>query len=192
MDKLWIIVGKTCSGKTSIVKELVNRGYEQIVTCTTRPIREGEVEDVTYHYLSDEEFQKGIKNGDFIEYTSYNVASGETWYYGTRKSDLVPGKIIILNPAGLKTLKNSCVDFPYSVIYINSSDDVIRRRLTERGDNPDEARRRIQADMSDFANIYALANYTITNNDNVSIKRLAGTVEKIIKMEGVYKYGGFN
>ena len=55
-----LLCGKTCSGKTVIRKELVKMGLKSIVTYTTRPIRDGEIEDVTYHYISKEEFLKKI------------------------------------------------------------------------------------------------------------------------------------
>ena len=53
------IAGKTCSGKTRIVSELCKKfGYKKIVTYTTRPIRDKEVDGVDYHFISEEEFEK--------------------------------------------------------------------------------------------------------------------------------------
>ncbi|WP_440486694.1 hypothetical protein, partial [Salmonella enterica] len=49
--------GKTASGKNAVVNELVKRHwYHQITTYTTRPLRKGEKQDITYHFISDEEF----------------------------------------------------------------------------------------------------------------------------------------
>ena len=52
IDILLILVGKTASGKDTIIKELTENGWDKVVTYTTRPIREGEKEGITYHYIS--------------------------------------------------------------------------------------------------------------------------------------------
>lgn len=47
---LLVLMGKSCSGKDTIANELVNKhGYENFVSYTTRPMRDGEVQDQTYH-----------------------------------------------------------------------------------------------------------------------------------------------
>ena len=49
-----IIFGKTASGKSRIVNELVKRGYKKIVTTTTRPARKGEVDGIDYKFITDD------------------------------------------------------------------------------------------------------------------------------------------
>lgn len=54
---LLVLMGKSCSGKDTIANELVNKyGYESFVSYTTRPMRDGEVQDQTYHFISEDEF----------------------------------------------------------------------------------------------------------------------------------------
>lgn len=53
---LTIIMGRTCSGKSTIVKELKKYGFHLILTTTTRPKREKEIQNVDYHFVSEEEF----------------------------------------------------------------------------------------------------------------------------------------
>ena len=48
-----LLVGKTCSGKDTIQNELIKRGMEPVVSYTTRPPRHGEVDDKTYHFISE-------------------------------------------------------------------------------------------------------------------------------------------
>ena len=55
---LLIICGKMCSGKDTIVKRLINKGFKKVVTYTTRPKKRGEVDGVDYHYISKEDFEK--------------------------------------------------------------------------------------------------------------------------------------
>ena len=55
-----VLVGKTCSGKDSIKKELINLGMKNIVTYTTRPLRNGEVNGVDYHFIDIDTFRRGL------------------------------------------------------------------------------------------------------------------------------------
>ncbi len=70
------------TGKGTLVKQLkaAEKGLNRIVTCTTRPKREGEVEGVSYHFVSKKEFRDMIKKGELIE---WNEIYGD--YYGTKK-----------------------------------------------------------------------------------------------------------
>ena len=71
-----------------MVKKLVEKGYSRIVRYTTRPIRKGEKQGVTYHFITKEEFNQKIEEGFFAEYQSYNTEFG-IWYYGTSFEDLL-------------------------------------------------------------------------------------------------------
>lgn len=71
------IAGKTCSGKTRIVSELCKKfGYKKIVTYTTRPIRNKEVDGIDYHLFPKKSSRKRLKK-DFsqnIKYMMQNLA----------------------------------------------------------------------------------------------------------------------
>ena len=43
------VCGKMCSGKDTVVKRLINKGFKKVVTYTTRPKRRGETDGVDYH-----------------------------------------------------------------------------------------------------------------------------------------------
>lgn len=71
---LTILIGMSASGKDAILRELVaNHGFREIVTTTTRPMRKGEVNGKDYNFISRKEFEKGISEGRFFEYRSYNT-----------------------------------------------------------------------------------------------------------------------
>ena len=85
MSKLVVISGPSGVGKGTVVKEL-QRIYKEnneklylSISCTTRQIREGEIENVSYFFISIEEFQKMIENSQFLEYNQYGTGK----YYGT-------------------------------------------------------------------------------------------------------------
>lgn len=80
MYKLIALVGKAGSGKDSIMRGVLNRlpHLNEVISCTTRPIREGERDGVNYFYLTTEDFHNKIINHEMVEYTNFNG-----WLYGT-------------------------------------------------------------------------------------------------------------
>ena len=158
-----ILIGKSCAGKDLIEKYLVENDMETVVTYTTRPPRPGEKDGITYHFISKEDFLRRKQEGFFAETTSYHVATGEIWYYGSAVEDLKDNKVIIVNPEGLKQLKNIESLNPVS-FYITVSEETIWDRLKHRGDNIDEAVRRLNADREDFSDIINYVDFSFSND----------------------------
>lgn len=164
-----ILLGKTNAGKSTIQDMLCKEyGFKRIVTCTTRPIRNGEVDGISYHFLSNDEFYKRIANHKFAEYRNYNSVHG-TWFYGSLKSSYrTKNGVIVLNPYGFRETKNTLTNFknkPFSV-YLDIDDDTIRKRSALRGDDSAEIERRIEADRTDFAGIENEVDLCINANCN--------------------------
>lgn len=158
-----ILVGKTSSGKDTIRNELIKTySMKPIVTYTTRPMRDGEIDGVTYHYVTKEKFSELDYEGFFAETSSYNIETGETWYYGTPIKDLNKDSIIISNPSGVKALKK-LKEFDPVVAYVYCDRDMTWNRLRQRGDKNDEAVRRMAADDEDFKDIMTIADIAIKN-----------------------------
>lgn len=83
MKRLFVISGSSGVGKGTVIKEFLQRHpeFKLSISCTTRGMREGEVNGKNYFFLSKEEFQKCIENNEFLEWAEF---SGN--HYGTRKS----------------------------------------------------------------------------------------------------------
>ena len=67
-------MGKAGAGKDTLLREclaLYPGQYHEIVSCTTRPPREGEVDGVNYHFLTSEEFAERLEDGRMIEATIF-------------------------------------------------------------------------------------------------------------------------
>lgn len=167
-----LLAGKSCAGKDTIQKELIKMGMQSVVSYTTRPPREGEVDGVTYHFITKEEFLEKEEQGFFAETVSYNVASGDEWRYGSAVQDLTDDKVIIVNPHGLRQLKKIKSLNPV-VFYITAGEETIWNRLRERGDDAAEARRRFKADDEDFCNIMEDVDFAFSNDMGLSPKTLA-------------------
>ena len=72
-----ILMGRTASGKTLVMDKLVkNNGFNSVVTYTTRPIRKCEIPNVTYHYISEEDFLQKIERGFIAEWKKYITTEG--------------------------------------------------------------------------------------------------------------------
>lgn len=159
-----------------------------VISYTTRPPRHGEIDGETYHFVSEEEFLNKKENGFFAETTKYDIDkdNGVTWYYGSAFEDLARDKVMIINPKGLKKIKKN-VDLNPVVFYLLSSEENMWNRLRQRGDNSEEARRRLNADDADFANINEYIDYAFRTDLGIEPNTLAemilciylDTIEKI-------------
>lgn len=83
---LMVLSGPAGSGKSTILKSTVERdpNVRFSVSCTTRPPREGEVDGVDYHFLTDEDFAAKVEAGEFLEH-----AGVHKWRYGTLRESVV-------------------------------------------------------------------------------------------------------
>ena len=180
-----IILGKTCSGKDTIVNKLIDlHGFKKIVTSTTRAMRKGEKQDVTYHFLSEEDFKQKINEGFFAEYKSYDTEFGK-WYYGTALEDLENAddkSVIILTPDGYRDVVNKLSKKPIA-IYIYSNNATIKKRLLKRGDDKNEAQRRLEHDILDFKGVENEVDKIIYNNFDTNIEDVVNKILEFVEVK---------
>lgn len=179
-----ILLGKTASGKDTVLNRLVKEhGYKKIVTYTTRPKREREIQDVTYHFIGEDEFKEKIESGFFLEYKEYRSEHG-TWYYGSAKEDYEKSDektVIILTPDGYRDFLREYPNMDHTSIYLYSNNKTLENRLIKRGDDPKEAKRRLDSDNKDFKGVQGLVHKIVYNNENDSLDEI---VNKILKIKG--------
>ncbi|CRZ35666.1 guanylate kinase [Herbinix hemicellulosilytica] len=85
MPKIFIIIGKSASGKDTIYKKLLENkelGLKTVVMYTTRPIRVSETDGVEYHFVDEKKFEELKNQNKIIEHRSYNTVHG-IWRYFT-------------------------------------------------------------------------------------------------------------
>ena len=146
------LVGKSAAGKDSIAYLLSRQpGWHSVVSCTTRPKRDYEINGTHYYFLTNEEFAQKVVNGDMLEATYFN-----DWHYGTMKSDLIDGiNVGVWNPEGYDCLRETVKfdkDVKLMAYYIQCEDKTRLLRSLNREKHPDvhEIVRRFQADEEDF------------------------------------------
>lgn len=164
MIKVIALMGKAGSGKDTILTTLTHQypnEYNEIVSCTTRPPREGEVNGVNYHFLTLHEFTQKEINNDMLETTVFN-----NWHYGTALSSLSTDKINIgvFNPAGVRSLlQNKLIDLTVYYIWASDKERLIRQLSREQEPNVHEIVRRFAADEADFSNLNDIEYQLIAN-----------------------------
>lgn len=173
MNKRIILVGKGGSGKDFFKDYLKKKGFPVDVSYTTRKKRQGEIEGETYHYISEETFEKYKKEGLFYEDVVFNG-----WKYATTKRDWEERKLCIKTPSGIRQLTLSDIEESI-IIYFDIDRNVRFERLSKRKD-ADNVGRRLAADTLDFL---GFENFHIRiQNENFNPRRLLQTILKYDKI----------
>ncbi len=141
--KLIIISAPSGCGKSTIIGDIMDRGelnLEFSVSATNRKPREGEIDGVNYHFLSDQEFKDLIAENAFVEYEQ--IYPGR--FYGTLRSEIqnrvAQGHNVILDidVKGGVNVKKQFGDNAMSIFIAPPSIDELRKRLKGRGSDSDE------------------------------------------------------
>jgi guanylate kinase len=141
----FIVSGPSGAGKNSVIERVMADlpGLSYSVSYTTRPRREDEVDGVDYHYVSSQEFERLIANGELIEHVTY---LGDQ--YGTGRAQIREvferGEDVVLNidVEGAKTLREKDLIDTTTAVYVflaPSSLGRLEERLRKRGSENEES-----------------------------------------------------
>ena len=180
---LIIISGTTCAGKGTVIKKLLANHNDIVLSTsyTSRPKRESEIDGVDYYFVSKEEFERKIANGDFLEYAQVQYGS----YYGTPKKEVLElldsGKDVILeiDVQGAKQIKEL---YPETILIFIMAPSMreVKRRIMMRGDeNIDQIISRFKVAYNEINQINNY-NYVVVNDD---LDKAVAKVEAILISE---------
>jgi len=138
---LLVLSGPSGCGKSSLVNEILKEEKEVYfsISTTTREIREGEQEGINYFYVSKEEFQKGIEEGEFLEWAKVHGN-----YYGTSikpvKEALKQGKLVIfdIDVQGHEIVQQKFPLLTTSVFITTPTIEELKKRLTKRATDDEQ------------------------------------------------------
>lgn len=178
------VIGKSGSGKSSLVEELIKViNLKKVISYTTRPMRDNEEDGIHYHFITSDEFEKMKKEGKFASSIAYNV-NGGIWKYAISKEDLeVDGTVILVtNPFELKQLQNEYREDVVSIQVDAMLSTRINRSLDRDTIDPHkmvEVTRRMARDEIDFQG--AITDYVI-NNDKDLVSALNMFIHTVYNM----------
>jgi len=164
---LFVVAAPSGAGKTTLCKRLLDQfeDMKMSVSYTTRPPREGEVNDIDYTFVSERKFRGMIKRGEFAEWA---VVHG--YMYGTslkrlRKLSREGYDIILdIDVRGAMQIKNNYKNAIY-IFILPPSISELRKRLISRGtDTDDVIEKRIKNAIEEISH-YREYDYVIINDD---------------------------
>lgn len=189
---IFYLMGKSSSGKDTIFRRLMDDedlSLETIVSYTTRPIREGEVEGVEYHFVKDYEMEEMEKKGLVIEKRTYDTVCG-LWNYFTAIDTEVNVKknnyILIGTLEAYVKIRDFYGSENVLPIYIQVDDGkrlmrALNREMEQQNPKYAEMCRRFLADCEDFSEekLEEIGIQKRFNNDDIN--KCIGEIESYIK-----------
>ena len=187
MGKLIVISGPSGAGKGTIVKALLeiykknNQKVHLSVSATSRLPREGEVEGVSYYFISEADFLEKIEEGAFLEYNMYGTGK----YYGTLKSHVLKylsdeyDVILEIDINGYKQVISNYPD-AIGIFVAPPSLEVLEQRLRDRGTETEEnIKKRLETAKTEMENKEIYPNIVI--NEDGKVMEAAQKIYDIIK-----------
>ena len=166
MYNIIALMGEAGSGKDRTMQAVLkaNPNLHEIISCTTRPMRQGEARGVNYFYYTPEQFGQKVLNGEMLECTVFN-----DWFYGTSYDSVRSDGVInigVFNPTGVESLL-ARPDCKVLVFWVKCKDKTRLMRQLNREEDPDvrEVVRRFQADYNDFDGLETEFSLTVLKND---------------------------
>ena len=168
MDKglLVVISGPSGAGKGTIYQKVIERtGMKRSVSVTTRKPRPGEVEGVNYFFRTEEEYQRMIAAGEFLE-----TAEVYSNYYGTPKApvfeNLENGYDVLfeVDVHGARSIKKKYPE-AVAIFVMTPSFEILEERLRARGtETEDSLKTRLGAARRELSK-YELFDYIVFNDE---------------------------
>ena len=186
---LVILSGVAGAGKDTIKKELMKRmnNVDTLPSYTDRPMREGDVAGQTYNFVTQEEFEEMIKNGELYEYSLHH-----NHYYGTSRKllneKINSGKIIVKDievngtEALVELLKN---DTKIVTIFLRVPKEELRKRLENRIDKPSVKEIELRLNRFDYEESkIGMYDYVLKNNDlEKTVQIIMSIIENECRLE---------
>lgn len=179
---LMVFVGKSGSGKSSLINRLCEReGYTQLISQTTRPRRNESDND--HHFVTEEDYCMAKLNGDIVAETEINGYH----YYATR-DQVYEADFYTLDNQGLDSLLS--MDLPnlrVVVIYISCPDELrMDRAVNQRGDNKQTFRARSYSESAQFRKFIAEEKWDYSVK-NVDFPKAYSVIKWICDVENLWK-----
>jgi guanylate kinase len=185
--RVFVITGPSGVGKGTLIRGLLERVPELglSVSATTRAPRPGETHGVDYHFLSPDEFDRRVADGEFVEHATY---SGRR--YGTLRSELEGrlrrGEPVVLEieVQGARQVRETMPE-ALQVFIAPPSREALRARLVGRGtDTPDQVDERLRTAERELQAQSEFGRVVVNDRLEDALEELVGIVRGELTADG--------
>lgn len=160
MHRVYAIVGPPASGKSSIIRELLQYpGVGTLISHTTRKPQPDEIDGLHYYFVDKEQF---------VSLTMVEKVTYAKHFYGLSKQEVLskvkqqPISVVEMDADGYEQLKRLLGDAVKSIYILVDKDTIIARSLLL--ENQEEIRRRVEyAEAAGEFNNWKWADYVVKN-----------------------------
>jgi guanylate kinase len=167
---VFVITGTSGEGKSTLAKDLLERvpELELAVSATTRPRRPGEKDGRDYHFLSEDEFDRRLENGEFLEWVQLpwgdGYRSGTLWSELDRIASKGHSPLLEIETGGALAVRDR-VPAAVTIFVTAPSKEELERRLRSRAtESEGEIEERLDVAQSQLA-LESEFQHTIVNDD---------------------------
>ena len=182
--KMIVICAPSGTGKSTLLNRLKADipDLKWSVSCTTRPIRTGEVHGKDYYFIKPESFEKQIAAEEFIEW-----AKVHSNYYGTSKRFVTEGllnnwkMLFDLDVQGADAMKKIYGDEAQVIFIEPPSIEELEKRLMSRGtDSVEVIQERINNARKELLNKEKYDHLILNDDVNTAYEKLKAVVQRIL------------
>ncbi|MBQ8947441.1 MAG: guanylate kinase [Lachnospiraceae bacterium] len=195
MNRLICLMGKSCSGKDTIYKNLLKDrelNLKVLRPYTTRPRRINEKEGIEYNFVTEEEYLAMRDRGLILEERAYDTMHGVWRYFTVRDAGLTDNENDLLYIGTLEAyvnLREALGNDKVIPIYIEVSDTVRIDRAVHREKKQAEPRfaemcRRFLADNEDFSDEKLKEAGVTVRFNNEDLNECLNRIKTFIAAEG--------
>lgn len=180
-----LVMAPMGSGKGTLVKNEMAKHQDMYhtVSCTSRQPRPGEINGQHYHFVTSEEFDRKIAEGDFLEWAEF---AGHK--YGTLKSEILPRLskptvvILEIELQGVEQLRKILPAENITIVYIEAGGwEILKARAQARAPMSDEEMKARYQRFLIEKQSKPIANVIINNSADIEIakKEFAAVINSV-------------
>ena len=163
---MFVVSAPAGTGKTTLVQRLIQEfpSLMPSVSYTTRRPRQGELDGLHYHFITDAQFKEKITAGDFLEYVElYGTYYGTSRKWIEQQQQLGRHIVLVIDTQGALRIKKTC---PAVLIFVSPpSLEVLRDRLIRRQtEEPEVIEKRLAVAAVEMKAV-SYYDYQVVNDD---------------------------
>ncbi|MBO0721304.1 MAG: guanylate kinase [Blastocatellia bacterium] len=176
---LIIVSAPSGTGKTTLVKDIIKRDSDirSAVSYTSRSARAGEIDGVSYHFVTRDVFKQMIEHGDFLEWAEVHGN-----LYGTSRRMVDEWRaagfdvILTIDVQGAETVRISYPEAIGIFIFPPSYQDLIGRLSARDGSSSGDLALRMQNALTEISQYHRFDYVVINDNLGKAIEELAAII----------------